>query len=350
MRRELAYDPTKAALVDDGVFWIRWEDLLVNFPNVHLSWNPALFSCKRILHGFWPFSQGPIDDTYNVSENPQYIITLSDKAMKQKSCLYLLLTRHVAKQEQEGEMVSLHHEFPNVCFFIRMIYTPITLILLPQAKDFLTLHIHRNTSNRDAISYPSTETCLMVGAYTNNPHNLLRYDISEESPRHLSLVLSQHQKANDVAYTLSCYGTADFTIEKPLLSTPAYLQTVHGQWTEESPSGGNPAHDSFRQNPTYSVIIPSIKNGSANIQIKCLAPKSLPVNIMLLKIGTDGDVRLKKENIVLETGDYRRGFVCSSVQRIASGSYSLIVSTYSPGETGNFILELYSSIPNTSFN
>jgi hypothetical protein len=106
LRKELGYDPEKAALVDDGVFWICWADMLVYFHNIHLSWNPSLFSCKRTVHGFWPVAQGPQDDKYNISDNPQYIITLSDEAMKQKTSLYLLLTRHVAKQEQEGEPVS----------------------------------------------------------------------------------------------------------------------------------------------------------------------------------------------------------------------------------------------------
>ena len=49
---------------------------------------------------------GPNDDSYNVGDNPQYTITLSEKAIESKAKLWILLSRHVTKQEQEGGEVS----------------------------------------------------------------------------------------------------------------------------------------------------------------------------------------------------------------------------------------------------
>jgi calpain-7 len=106
-RQEVGYDPEVAAKLDDGVFWICWEDIMKFFQNFHLSWNPALFSSQLSVHGCWPKAQGPSDDTFNIGDNPQYTLTLSDKAIRQKATIWILISRHVTKQEQEGSEVSV---------------------------------------------------------------------------------------------------------------------------------------------------------------------------------------------------------------------------------------------------
>jgi len=106
LSREVGYDPAIAANHDDGVFWICWEDILTYFQNFHLSWNPELFQSRLTMHGCWPREQGPTDDTFNIGENPQYVLSLSDKAVKKNATLWILVSRHVTKQEQEGAEVS----------------------------------------------------------------------------------------------------------------------------------------------------------------------------------------------------------------------------------------------------
>ena len=107
LRDEVGYDPIKAKRHDDGVFWICWDDILQYFQDFYLSWNPSLFKTRHVLHGHWPKSQGPTDDTFNVGENPQYVLTLSDRAVQKKAALWILISRHVTKQEQEGEDVRV---------------------------------------------------------------------------------------------------------------------------------------------------------------------------------------------------------------------------------------------------
>jgi len=111
-RQEVGYNPDLAAKQDDGVFWICWDDILHYFQNFHMSWNPALFRSRLTIHGCWPRSQGPSDDTFNIGENPQYTMTLSDQAIEQKATIWILISRHVTKQEQNGSEVSttLHDE------------------------------------------------------------------------------------------------------------------------------------------------------------------------------------------------------------------------------------------------
>lgn len=78
-----------------------WDDVTMYCSNLHLSWNPSLFRHKYTVHGVWKKEVGPVDDAYNVGENPQYVVTLSTNAT-----LWILLSRHVTKQEQECGEVS----------------------------------------------------------------------------------------------------------------------------------------------------------------------------------------------------------------------------------------------------
>jgi calpain-7 len=106
LRAEVGYNPELASKHDDGIFWISWDDVLLYFQNIQLSWNPALFSFRVTTHKNWPKDQGPINDTFNVGENPQYVMVLSNEALTKKATIWVLISRHVTKQEQEGAEVS----------------------------------------------------------------------------------------------------------------------------------------------------------------------------------------------------------------------------------------------------
>lgn len=106
MSTELGYNYELAAKnKDDGIFWICWDDVIVYFRNIQLSWNPALFRFSETTHNFWPKEQGPTNDIFNVGENPQYVLTLSNDAILKKATIWVLISRHVSKQEQEGSEV-----------------------------------------------------------------------------------------------------------------------------------------------------------------------------------------------------------------------------------------------------
>ena len=106
LSKEVGYDAKRAQKKDDGVFYIAWEDVLKYFQNVHFSWNPFLFKYKTTVHALWSKDQGPFDDTFNVGENPQYLLQLSDQAIKKNAAVWVLVARHVNKQEQAGAEAS----------------------------------------------------------------------------------------------------------------------------------------------------------------------------------------------------------------------------------------------------
>eukprot|EP00934_Nitzschia_sp_Nitz4_P003821 Nitzschia sp. Nitz4//scaffold33_size148984//108967//111638//NITZ4_002941-RA/size148984-augustus-gene-0.258-mRNA-1//1//CDS//3329548466//3811//frame0 len=319
LREELGYDPVAALQRDDGVFWICWDDVLLYFQEIQLSWNPALFSYSTQTHKFWPGDQGPVNDTFNVGENPQYVVTLSDEAISKQAPFWVLISRHVTKQEQEGTSVD----------------------------DFLTVHMLRNNEKKEKIWYPHGRNSLVNGAYTNNPHVLVRYEISGPKDKYISLVLSQHQKSQDLGYTLSCFCTERFSLGAPQKDL-SYEIVLQGSWTEEN-AAGPIGKKLYFQNPMYMVQL----SDNETIQLRCSTVKSLAVNIILICVPDKASAESLPVNTkrygtpVLDSGNYRHGFTVTERTKVARGTYSMIVSTFHEGNLGNYSISLASASKGT---
>jgi len=80
LRHEVGYNQEVARNHDDGVFWISWNDILTYFQTLHLSWNSNLFNHQSISHSFWPASQGPQVDTFNISKIKKVVKILAFNA------------------------------------------------------------------------------------------------------------------------------------------------------------------------------------------------------------------------------------------------------------------------------
>lgn len=132
--------------------------------------------------------------------------------------------------------------------------------------DFLTIHLLKNTEKKEVMWYPHGSMSLVVGAYTNNPHVLVRYDVTGSADKYISLVLSQYKKSHDMGYTLSCYCTHPFSIGKPAQDLPFQRELVNS-WT----AGCGPVGDDrFFQNPMWVVTLPE----NATCQLRCFTEKA----------------------------------------------------------------------------
>lgn len=321
LRREVGYDADTASNCDDGVFWISWSDVTIYFRNIQISWNPELFSCKKVAHALWNSDVGPIDDSFNVSENPQYIVTLSKEALQKKATLWILLSRHVTKQEQEGSEV----------------------------EDFLAAHIHRIHKPKQRVFYPDGDDCIVKGAYTNSQHSLIRYDADGLQDK-LSIVLSQFKKSNDIGFTLSCFCTEQFYLGQPEMEMAVY-QTLRGKWElrcgttsnahslQIGTAGGPIGKGSWGSNPQWSINVPK---EDTKLQLKCAAMKELAINVVLVRT-TRRRVHHLYEEPIIDTGSYRHGFCMSEITTVPVGMYNVVASTYRAGEVGSFVLSVLSS-------
>ena len=158
----------------------------------------------------------------------------------------------------------------------------------------------------------------------------------------LSLVLSQHKKANDLNYTFSVFCTkGDFKLYKtPKL--PSINNEISSSWTSTS-SGGAPGKGFFGSNPMWIVKVPP---GGAQMHLRCSTEMSLPVNLMLQNQKYISRVKVDPyKTPAFETGDYRKAFVATELATIQEGSYILVASTYYPGARGAFVTNISSSVP-----
>merc|ERR1712228_835471 len=137
-----------------------------------------------------------------------------------------------------------------------------------------------------------------------------------------SLVLSQYKKNHDLGYTLSCYCTSEFSFGGHV-ELPKEKIEVNAEWTKET-AGGSPMFPSFINNPMWLIKIP--KRG-AHIMLKCTSHKKVAVNVMLLHGAKSRKdlFPLRIDAIKLESGDYRFGFVITSLSFIEGGQYTLVV-------------------------
>lgn len=114
-------------------------------------------------------------------------------------------------------------------------------------------------------------------------------------------------------------------------------------------AGGPPGKGSFGANPQWSVVVIN----ETIIQFKCMAKKSLAVNVMLVQTGfvsntgaspkpTSKRVHHLYESPIVDSGDYRYGFVVTERTLLPAGLYTLILSTFEVGQVGRFILHVMS--------
>ncbi|KAI2528429.1 CAPN7 isoform 6, partial [Pan troglodytes] len=50
LQKYLNFDPRTAQKIDNGIFWISWDDLCQYYDVIYLSWNPGLFKESTCIH------------------------------------------------------------------------------------------------------------------------------------------------------------------------------------------------------------------------------------------------------------------------------------------------------------
>ncbi|GLH15299.1 Calpain-7 [Gryllus bimaculatus] len=100
LRQALNYDPSSAAMFDNGIFWIDYDSILRFFDVFYLNWSPGLFKYTYCIHQAWQAGSGPVKDAYNIGENPQFSLEVEPGA---SGAVWILLTRHITQIEDFKE-------------------------------------------------------------------------------------------------------------------------------------------------------------------------------------------------------------------------------------------------------
>ncbi|KNC46780.1 Capn7 protein [Thecamonas trahens ATCC 50062] len=295
LQQALNYNVSKALAHDNGVFWIDYDSLQQVYSRVHMSWNPDVFAHRYVLHDALSNKIGPKSDRHTLGYNPQYALQTVNKS-KTPGSVWILLSRHVTALEERSE-------------------------------DYLTVHVFENT-NGARVYYG--ERAVVRGTYINAPHVLARIDVPPGKASY-TLVVSQYERLHPINYTLTIYATVPNRVTKIPLKLPGEKRLT-GSWTAASAGGSCNSPSTYGRNPQYRVRL----SGPSRIVLKLEAEYA--VNVSLVR-GTERVSVVYTSALALSTGSYRPGFAyIVSDEPIDAGDYVLVVSTFTPGQTGKFVL------------
>lgn len=95
-----------------GTFWMDCEQVLQNFENLYLNWNPGLFKHREDIHFTWDLSHGRVIAGCFV-KNPQFSIS-SDSG----GTVWLLLGKHFKTDHQEFNTGESENETGFISIYI----------------------------------------------------------------------------------------------------------------------------------------------------------------------------------------------------------------------------------------
>nr|XP_034984699.1 calpain-7 isoform X3 [Zootoca vivipara]XP_034984700.1 calpain-7 isoform X3 [Zootoca vivipara] len=169
LQKYLNFDPRTAQKIDNGIFWIAWEDLCKYYDVIYLSWNPSLFKESTCIHSTWDAKQGPVKDAYSLANNPQY--KLEVQCPQGGAAVWILLSRHITDKDD-----------------------------FAHNREFITMVVYKTDGKK--VYYPADPPPYIDGIRINSPHYLTKIKLTSPGTHTFTLVVSQYEKQNTIHYTL----------------------------------------------------------------------------------------------------------------------------------------------------
>lgn len=293
-----------------GVFWISLDNVFRHFASIYLNWNPALFTHRHDWHFSWDLSTKKSEGC--IGSNPQFSLT---NPSSQSALVWLLLGRHISSTGS-GE---------NTDSFGR--------------AGYISLYVFENCGRR--VYRP--EGALHRGPYVDSPQTLLRLDAVPPKTTYTVAVSSQDLPKTPQTFTLSAFSLTPLRIrdaEDPY----AYHRALQSQWLPET-AGGNAQSSTYSSNPQFRLSISS----TSDIMFLLEARDSLSVHVKLVWGGGKRIASVTTRDIIAESGEYRRGCAIAETTGLQKGDYTVVASTFEPGQVGDFTLSVETTAADVVF-
>ncbi|KAK4146199.1 uncharacterized protein C8A04DRAFT_35183 [Dichotomopilus funicola] len=316
-------------------FWMAFEDVLQHFDSLYVNWNPALFSHREDHHFKWDMCDKTEELVY--THNPQYSISSpSDNP------IWVLLSRHW----QDGELDILRQRKAEkdrgsdslATVSKQLGFTALALYTTPQPGTRVPL---LDSSRRQAQT-----------PYVDSPNTLLRYTPTPHTPQ--TLVVTQTElPLVTYSFTLSFFSLNPLTIT-PAQHRHAFNIPLTGAWTRRT-AGGSASHPSYFTNPQYSLTLTS---PSAVSLVLSTSSRDIPVHVALVfspPLTTTNYpsqqqshqpqhqpprrvTSLSGRDILCSSTEYHLGCTSASSPVLDPGTYTIMLSTYEPGQLAPYTL------------
>lgn len=297
-----------------GTFWIDLDSVLQHFDSIYLNWNPGLFSRRQDIHFPWDLAEGVRDGPAgSFVSHPQ--IALSSEA---GGIVWLLLCRHFKDGTAVYESDDLVDLQPHTS---------------ADLTGYISLHAYDKGGERVYISdYP-----LKRGPYVDSPQTLLRLEMPPISELTV-VVAGEGLSPSRHTFTLSAFSNS--TIDLAHARNKYTFQTdIDCAWTEES-AGGNVHDPTHSQNPQFRL---NVLDRTAIALLLESPHENVNVHVKLVHGRGRRIVSVGRRDIIVDSGDYRRGSAFAELGELEAGLYTIICSTFEAGQQAPFTLRVHST-------
>lgn len=287
-----------------GTFWMDLGNVFQHFENLYLNWNPGLFTHRQDYHFSWDLSaHQSISGSFE--SNPQFSVKCS-----QATPLWLLLNRHFRTGDYQTHDKMLH--------------------------GFISLYLFKRDGQRVLLS----DGAMIRGPYVDSPNTLIKFE-AHANTAYTVVAAAQDLPTTKSNFTLSAFSRCQLELSR---ADEKYRSVVseNGAWSR-STAGGNSESPTYLSNPQFSLKLNC--KAEVGILLASIQSERKPKLAVHIKIFfTDGSrvTTLRTRDIVAQSGDYRRGSAVLETT-LKQGTYTLVCSTFSAGETGKFTLSVHSS-------
>ncbi|RDW70838.1 calpain-like protease PalBory [Aspergillus mulundensis] len=290
-------------LLSPGTFWMDCGKVLQNFENLYLNWNPGRFTYQEDVHFTWDLSTGKGMAGCFV-KNPQFSVSA-----ERGGEVWLLLGRHF--RTVESRTSEEDHGF-----------------------GFISIYVFKG-GKRVSLS----DGALHRGPYVDSPNTLMRLNIPPKTP-YTVVVSEESLPAISQNFTLSAFSKSPMKIS-PAPNNYKCVTKIQGSWTPTT-AGGNAESARYSLNPQFNISL--IDPTDISIVLEPSDPE-LATHVKLFWSDGKRIARVRKRDIVADSGDYRRGGSLAEKKDMDVGKYTIVVSTFAPDQLGPFTLWVSTNIP-----
>lgn len=298
-----------AKRLQPGTFWMDFDGIFQYFENLYLNWNPGLFTHRADNHFTWKLSD-PRTSPGCFIDNPQFAIR-SQKG----GTVWLLLNRHF----KTGDFTAPGDS---------------------HQAGFISVYLFKNNGHRVLLSHGS----LQRAPYVDSPNVLLTFEIPPNTT-YTAAVAEQSMPSGSHNFSLSTFSRHSLTVT-PAHNDLQHVQYQQSQWTLQT-AGGNADNASYTTNPQFSLHITA---PTKQLSLLLQTPEDAAVHVKLFWISRDKPGRIhsvRARDIIAESGDYKLGCAVielgrsnTTAQTLSPGYYTIIPSTFTPRQLGQFTLRI----------
>ena len=303
----LVKNPWAGASHSGHSWWIDCEQILQNFENMYLNWNPSLFVHRQDIHFTWDLSTDRGVAGCFV-RNPQVAVSC-----KSGGTVWLLLGKHF----RSGR---------------------------PSDVEFISIYVFKADGKRVCLS----DGALHRGPYVDSPNTLVRIDMLPDT---VYTVVISEQSLPPLAQNFSLSAFSPTSPLKVALAQDKYpyVTRMHGSWTSAT-AGGNAESARYPLNPQFCIETTAATTTaltSASILLETNDPE-LATHVKLFYSNGKRISRVRTRDIITDSGDYRRGGSFTETtahNKIGKGIYTIVCSTFAPDQLGDFTLWISTTAP-----